>query len=140
MTPEPPLADPQKWPEQLWHSTAHSHRRRYFAFQARTVQLGPISHEKRWQARWKCCMSQLQLGPPLAPQAIHSHVGERGVTVIPVLPQDQNQNMKFIHTRSPLVPRLLTSRLSSPSFLNVLLSHSFRGLLLIFYCSTHLKV
>lgn len=63
-----------------------------------------------------------------------------GSNIIPVLPQDQNQNMKFIHTRSPLVPRLLTSRLSSPSFLNVLLSHSFRGLLLIFYYSTHLKV
>lgn len=43
-----------------------------------------------------------------------------GSNIIPVLPQDQNQNMKFIHTRSPLVPRLLTSRLSSPSFLNVI--------------------
>lgn len=139
MTPEPPLPDPQEWPEQLWHHTAHSHGRRYFAFQARTAQLGPISHEKRWQARWKCCMSQLQLGPPLAPQAIHSHWGE-GSNFIPVLPQDQKQNIKFIHTRSPLVPRLLTSWLSNPSFLNVLLSHSFHGLLLIFYYSTHLKV
>lgn len=63
-----------------------------------------------------------------------------GSNIIPVLPQDQNQNMKFIHRRSPLVPRLLTSWLSSPSFLNMLLSHSFHGLLLIFYCSTRLKV
>lgn len=60
--------------------------------------------------------------------------------IIPILPPDQKQNMKFIHTRSPLVPRLLKSWLSSPSFLNVLLSHPFRGLLLIFYYSTNLNV
>jgi len=61
VTPEPSLSALQKWPEQLRHNMPPSHWRVYFAVQARTAQLGPISPEKRWQASWKHCMSQLQL-------------------------------------------------------------------------------
>ena len=83
---------------------------------------------------------QQALGPPLSQQAIYSHVEERAVILSPSYLRIRSRRWSFIHTRSSLVPRFLTSRLSSHFFLNVLLNRSFRGLLLIFYYSTNLKV
>lgn len=79
-------------------SAEHTKYRRYFVVQARTAQLGPISPKKRWQASWKCCMSQLWLNskhldhPCLNKQSTHP-LGGGGGNIILILLEDQKQKM-----------------------------------------------
>lgn len=97
VTPEPSLPTPQRWPEQLQHSTLPSCTRRYFAIQARTAQLGSISPEKRWQASWKYCISQLQLSSKHLDHPCLNLLpcwGEES-NIIPIVPKDQKQKMEF---------------------------------------------
>lgn len=106
------------------HSTAGSH-------------LPPKKVASQLEVLHEPALAQQQaLGPPLSQQAIHSPIGERGVILSSYYLKIRSRRWCFIHTRSSLVPRLITSWLSSPLFLNVLINPPRHRLLLFFFYAT----
>lgn len=145
VTLEPFLPVLQRWPEQFWHNTSPSLMTRYFAIQACTAQLGPVSPKKKKKGgrpagstAWASSSSTESTWTTLISTVNLLKLWGEGNEIIPTLPKDQKQKTKHFHTRSSLVPRFLTSWLFNNLVLHVLLNHYFHDLLLKFFITAQI--